>query len=100
MMLKEIKIYNVGYRGAFDSSRRNVRAYTSKEAKTLFAQTFGGDPARVICRHHDVVSLNDHRHCIDWYDAECGREIEPSRNTGRGSLINAGLISPGEVVGS
>jgi len=91
-MTKEIKVYNVGYRGVFESTRRNVRAYSAKEAKEYFYAVFGGSIAYVIARHHDVVSLNDHRHCIDWYDAECGKEVQPNRNTGRGSLILAGEI--------
>jgi hypothetical protein len=97
MTQKEIQVYNVGFIGAFDSSRRNVRAYTSKEAKEHFRAVFGGSAGYVVCRHHDVVSLNDHRHCIDWYDAESGQEMTKA-NTGRGSMLAAGLINPGEVI--
>jgi hypothetical protein len=98
MMTSEIKIYNCGYIGAFESSRRNVSAYNSKEAKQYFAAVFGGSVSYVVARHHDVVSLNDHRHCIDWYDAECGREVQPNKNTGRASLVSAGIIKPGEII--
>lgn len=91
--MKEIEVYNVGFVGSFDSSRRNVRAYTVKEAKHFFCAVFGGIPGYVIVRHHDVVSLNDHRHCIDWYDADNGEEMVSAQpNTGRASLIMAGEI--------
>lgn len=73
-MTREIKIYNCGYNGGFESSRRNVRAYNSEEAKQYFAAVFGGDPARVVARHHDVISLNDRRRMITEYDAEHWRE--------------------------
>ncbi len=91
MTQKEIKVYNVGYIGTFDSSRRNVRAYTAKEAKEHFCAVFGGSLGYVVAKHHDVVSLNDHRHCIDWYDAENGKEMS-KQNTGRSSLIMAGAL--------
>lgn len=90
-MAKEIKIYNVGYIGAFDSTRRNVRAYTAKEAKEYFAKTFGGSVTYCIAKKHDVVSLNDFRHSVDWWDAENGK-VMCERNTGRSSLIMAGEI--------
>ena len=89
--MKEIKVYNIGFIGAFDSSRRNVRAYTAKEAKEHFAKVFGGSAGYIIARHHDVISLNDHRHCIDWYDADNGKEMS-NQNTGRSSLLIAGEL--------
>ena len=94
-MTKEIKVYNIGFVGAFDSTRRNVRAYSAKEAKGFFCTVFGGSVGYAIARHHDSASLNDHRHCIDWYDAECGREAS-KRDDGRSVLLMTGLINPGE----
>jgi len=91
LSMPEMKVYNVGYIGAFTSSRRNVRAYTVKEAKEHFANTFGGSIGYCVAIKHDAISLNDHRHCIDWYDAENGKEMVKT-NTGRSSLITAGLI--------
>ena len=89
--MPEMKVYNIGFIGAFDSSRRNVRAYTAKEAKEHFSNTFGGDIGYIIAKKHDVISLNDHRHCIDWYDADNHKEMIKT-NTGRSSLIMAGEI--------
>ena len=97
MRRKELMVYNVGFTGAFDSSRRNVSAHSSKEAKEYFSSVFGGRGS-VICRHHDVVSLNDHRHCIDWYDAENGCERPNQAQSGRASMVSAGLIEPGQVI--
>lgn len=73
--MPEDKIYNIGFIGAFDSSRRNVRAKNSREAKEHFQKVYGGNIGYIIARHHDVVSLNDHRHNIDWWDADNGREM-------------------------
>ena len=71
----ETKVYNIGFVGAFDSTRRNVRAYSAKEAKSLFCAVFGGPVGYAIARHHDATSLNDRRHCIDWYDADRPAEL-------------------------
>ena len=90
-MEKEYKIYNTGFVGAFDSTRRNVKAYTSREAKEYFQKVYGGNAGHIICKKHDVISLNDSRHCIDWYDAENGKEMI-TRNTGRSSMVMAGMI--------
>ena len=97
MVKKEIKVYNIGFVGAFDSTRRNVRAYSAKEAKGFFCAVFGGSVGYAIARHHDSTSLNDHRHCIDWYDAECGQEAI-KKDDGRSVLLMAGLINLGESV--
>lgn len=91
MTTKEIKIYNIGFIGCFDSSRRNVRAYTAKEAKEYFCTIFGGSLGYVVAKHHDVVSLNDHRHSIDWWDAENGKIMSKMEN-GRSSLVIAGEL--------
>ena len=53
-------IYNIGFIGAFDSTRINVVAGSVKEAKKIFADYHGIVVSRqIIARKHDVISLNE-----------------------------------------
>lgn len=58
-------LYNIGFIGAFDSSRMNVKAGSIKEAKRIFARYHGIDTTvNIVAKKHNVTSLNED--CKKW----------------------------------